>query len=162
MCPYCEGQVEIQAALCPFCGAEIGHVEEESGPATKDVRSLSPQETLASLYPPPYRAKSEEGLLQQPKETPSFFQESVKEEALFEETRRQADVISSKSFFLPFFLFSIGINLLFLAFFLFFFSSDGEVELHWKGYWWVIYFMAGLPLCIFGYKRFSDSETPSA
>lgn len=161
MCPFCEGQVEIQVTICPFCGAEIAPAEEGGSSANKDARALSPQETLASLYPPPYRSKAEEGLLQQPKENSPFISGvSSREEVLFDETRKQGESLSPQSFFLPFFLSSLGINLLFLSFFLFFFSSDGEVELHWKGYWWVIYFMIGLPLCIFGYKKFSEEQTP--
>jgi hypothetical protein len=154
MCPYCEGQVEISAAICPFCGTEIGHINENEG-STKDVRSLSPQETLASLYPPPYRAKAEDSLQ---KNAPSFPKETLKEEEIFEESKEQADKAIPESIFLPLFLFSLGINLLLLSFFLFFFSSNGEVMLHWKGYWWVVYFLIGLPLLIFGYKKLGSQD----
>jgi hypothetical protein len=159
MCPYCEGQVEINVAICPFCGTEIGY-QEEGAASSKDVRSLSPQETLASLYPPPYRSKADETLFQ--KEPPSFSREPpVKEGVLFEETKEKVEESASSPLFWPIFLFSLGINLLFLSFFLFFFSSEGEVQLHWKGYWWAIYFVIGLPLIIFAYKKLSQDSHSS-
>ncbi len=159
MCPFCEGQVEIGVMLCPFCGGEIGSMEDSSPTSSKDVRSLSPQETLASLYPPPYRAKAEE--ISQPKEASSYFIPPAKEEALLPESSDSMDTPISSSFFWSFILFSVGINLLFLSFFLFFFSTDGEVQLHWKGYWWVIYFMTGLVAAIFGYKKLKTQDPSS-
>src|SRR6185503_15242769 len=52
MCPSCEGRIPLDANLCPYCAAEQG--------SSAYLHHKSIQESLTSLYPPPYSAKKEQ------------------------------------------------------------------------------------------------------
>lgn len=86
------------------------------------------------LYPPPYKPQTEKK----------------------EETKQEK---SEKKFtFLPFILFSLGVNILLFGLFLFLFSTKGELFLRWKATYWFVYVLIGLPLIFIGNKLFSSKS----
>jgi hypothetical protein len=132
LCPHCDGRVLMEVSVCPYCGnvfTEKKDGTKEDTKNTQDMRSLSPEETLASLYPPPYRPKMQQAAFDFPKE-------SIAEEVVEEKVQVQEKEISSFPYVI---LFSIGINIGLLGLFLFFFAHNGEVILRWNAKFWIVY-----------------------
>ena len=147
LCPHCEGQVSIHFDACPFCGGSIAIETGESEPAYKapyDIRikNLSPEETLASLYPPPYQSKVFDRNL----ETDNPFE---KEEPLIEEAAEPEAEISS---LWPTLCLSLGMLLLLISFLLLVFSDKGELVIRWNADLWYAYFIPAMPLLFLGYR----------
>lgn len=143
MCPNCEGNVAMEVSICPYCGSSL-FSQNPSLPNQKtgdSVKSLSNEETLASLYPPPYKTKIMESVdsLEQVEENKSVEQkEDIKE---FE-----------KKSLLPTILFWVGANLLIFSLILLFFSKDGFLCLKWNSTYWYLYTLLSIPLLYFGFK----------
>lgn len=131
MCGSCDAMVDLEVIICPYCGGDVSEVSEdpykEEGYVKDGKRELSLDETMTSLYPPPYSM------------------EEVEEEA-----KEKVEVSKKSSIILPFIMFSLGVNLLFFAIFLLSFSKDGEIFLRWNTSYWFIYVILGLPLLFFG------------
>jgi hypothetical protein len=143
LCPHCDGDVELDIVVCPYCGKDVN--EQKLNPSIQKpvtaAGSLSPEETLSSLYPPPYKIKT-------------YDQELHKEEEEEEVIPEQAKPLQEDKISLtPVVLFSIGLNLLFFGLFVFLFSSKGELFLKLNSNWWVAYVLFGCPLIYFGYRK---------
>ena len=141
MCPHCDGDVEMEIVVCPYCGKDVN--EQKLNPAIQKpvTGSLSPEETLSSLYPPPYKLKT-------------YDQELHKEQEEEEVIPEQNNVHESeKQTLTPVVLLSIGLNLLFFGLFVFLFSSKGELFLRINSNLWILYVLFGLPLLYFGWRK---------
>jgi hypothetical protein len=136
LCPYCDGQLDLDVIVCPFCGNEVAEKKREEAPISK---LYTPQVTESSLYPPPYQPIREEP------EDIFMRQEPIQKEAAMEAPQE-------KSAFLPTLLFSLGINLVLVGFFILFFSRHGELLLRWDSRFWFVYVLLALPLIFFGYR----------
>ena len=146
LCPYCDGQMDWDVIACPYCGSDVSEVDkEEVSNDSEIIRRLSPKETLASLYPPPYQPK---------------VYDQLEEEQVFEEEIEEK-VVEEKISFLPILLFSLGIHLLVFSLLLFFFSKNGELFLKFNGHMWIFYFIASVLMMYFGYRKFSKKEKVS-
>ena len=143
LCSYCDGQIDLDVIACPYCGCSVTpslYEEEKKSFSPPTTRSLSPKETLASLYPPPYQPKVYS--------TPSPEKEkeqSIEQEEIFE---MEENKISLSSIL----LFSIGLSLFLFSLFLFFFSYKGEVVLRWDAKYWLVYLLLAAPLLFFGFR----------
>ncbi len=148
MCTSCEGRIAIDALVCPYCAADQGSASQHQ----------SIQQSLSSLYPPPYAAKNTG-----PKSVHSKPQEPMPEKRfqqttssgipnihLDQSTEQQAE---DKSSFWPLLLLSIGANLLVIGLLQLFFSNEGLLTLEWDSSYWFVYCLGALPLCYFGYKK---------
>jgi hypothetical protein len=138
LCAHCDGQVEFDMMLCPYCGNNLSEVKD---PASKSFsagvkKNLSTEETLSSLYPPPY----------QPKNVSPQVKAIEPEEECVEKTE------SKPSILIPTLIFSLGINILLFGLYLIFFSSKGEIFLHFNSDLWFVYLLMGAPLSYIGYK----------
>lgn len=141
MCPICNGAVAIQVSICPYCATNLYETHEninEQQTSDDDVKSLSYEETLASLYPPPYKPKAIDT------STSIEDQESSEEET--------EEVSDEKSALIPTILFWIGVNVLLFSLILLFFSEGAYLHLQFKATYWFLYSMAALPLLYFGFK----------
>lgn len=144
---------------------DVSEVETSSQEADYPLfRQQSLEESLASLYKPPYsRPQSERP--QQP--APSF---GAKSSLLsnYEEPssiRQSEDVVEEKSNegsdLLPATLLAVGGMLLTLGLVLFFFSTDGVVTLEWNAKKWFIYCLAALPVIYMGMRQLRGKGEPS-
>lgn len=152
MCTTCDGRIALEALACPYCGAE------QSGSGQVYLQHKSIQESLTSLYPPPYAAKNA---------TQSHYQELMPEKK-FQHTsassspqihldNQQEAPIEEKSSFWPLFALTVGSNLLVLGLLQLFFSDNGFLTLQWESRYWFVYCLGALPLFYIGYKKLQSS-----
>jgi hypothetical protein len=161
LCAHCEGRIELDAVSCHFCGRNISDkMTSEDEKVVEDVdakgQSLSPQETLASLYPPPYRPKVYEDFEDEVEEETeeSEEEEETDETEVFQEKeiKKEKGKIP-KDFIIIIGCLGVGLNLFLLSLFLIVFSSNGELILQWDAKKWFIYFFVSLPLMVFGWHK---------
>ena len=143
MCPNCEGNVAMEVSICPYCGSSIFNQNRNlsNKKSSDNVKSLSYEETLASLYPPPYRTKVIE--------SPDSLEPEEDNKQI--EPQEQVQEFEKNSLF-PTILFWIGINLLVFSLILLFFSKDGFLNLKWNSTYWYLYSLIAVPLLYFGFK----------
>lgn len=134
LCYNCEGEVDLDVIVCPFCAADLR--EEKPEQLTPHFHQTQKNfDTEATLYPPPYAPRvREEG------EEPSAQQPVIQDE---EEPKGSYGSII---------LLTLGAQLLLLGLFMLFFSSKGILVLKWDARFWYFYMMASIPLLIFGVK----------
>jgi len=169
LCLNCNGSVDIDVLICPFCGHDFLTEEKESLEESlykPPSRTLSPNQTIASLYPPAYRPGEEveqdsmgiykpaQRLSEQTMHDPSKVQDP------FQQTREEVPEEKEPSVFLPVFLFSLGAFLFSLGFFIFFFSTNGYAILKWNAKYWFVYFLMAIPLLIWGYRLLNRLDQP--
>ncbi|MBI3508242.1 MAG: hypothetical protein HY069_01215 [Chlamydiia bacterium] len=134
LCQNCEGEIDLDVIVCPFCAADLREEKPEKGRMqvqSNTTTSFNP--TFESLYPSPH--------------APRTFEESAAPpapEAKEEEGR--------PSYVFPLFLITLGVQLLLLGVLTLLFSHHGAVVLKWSAKFWFIYLFASLPLLVFGYK----------
>lgn len=143
MCYNCEGEIDLDVIVCPFCAADLREEKPEQqrssyNPAVS-VKNLTTQQ---SLYPPHYA----------PKAAPQS-----EEAAILEEPPQIAPVEKeeAKNIFGPTVLMTLGTQLLLFGILMFLFSSKGVMILKWDARLWFLYIFASIPLLIFGYKSVS-------
>jgi hypothetical protein len=138
MCTNCDGRIPYEATQCPYCFSSVQ--ADTTGPSSKNQ---SIQESLTSLYAPPYKsgspsepeerrpsAKAEEGTLALKNEEPAEIQG-----------------------FWPIFLLSVGANLFTLGILQFFFSESGVVKLEISSGYWFLFLLMSIPMCYFGLRQ---------
>jgi hypothetical protein len=167
MCSNCEANVNVEATYCPFCGADL--LTSPLPPKREGLRqdekftSQSLQESLASLYKPPYCVRNQRGVgIPDEREESSPFKEVQphKEDLLFSsygEVERQEEPKEEKEKergggVLPLFLLTVGVQLFILGLFLLFFSKNGTLTLEWNSRFWFFYCFAAIPLLAFGMR----------
>jgi len=140
MCPICNGTVAIDVSLCPYCATNLYETLETSNDqkTSEDVKSLSYEETLASLYPPPYKPKVIE--------TNSF--ENDADQNIEENSQ---DVIEEKSALIPTILFWTGVNLFLFSLILLFFANGAYLHLQIRATYWFLYAICALPFIYLGF-----------
>lgn len=135
LCTHCDGQVDLDVVVCPYCGNNLSDPKDNQRfPGVK--KSLNAEETLSSLYPPPYQPKSQEAAVK-----------PIEEEVSEKESR--------PSLLIPTLVFSLGINILLFGLYLLFFATKGELFLHFNADLWFVYLLFGAPLSFVGYKMLS-------
>jgi len=162
MCPNCEGNVALEVSMCPYCGGSVFEQNENlsSQKSADDVKTLSYEETLASLYPPPYKPKvietnssmeNEENYVEEPKPIQKGYeQEEVHEEEVEEEVEQNA--------LIPTVLFWFGVNAFIFSILLLVFSKDGVLYLKWNSSYWFLYSLIALPFLFFGFKGLKNLD----
>lgn len=154
MCYNCEGEVDLDVIVCPFCAADL----RDDGPdqtmgksyASADLlqRGEIHGETSHSLYP-----------------SSSFTKEEMQEEIFSEEKTFVSEQAPQKRFssqasrfICPTILFTLGVQLFVLGMFILLFSHKGIVVLKWDGTLWFLYVLAACPLLFGGYHFLSKLD----
>lgn len=174
-CWNCEADVSYEATYCPFCGTDLLNSSSENQTTPQDTKFADQtiQESLASLYKPPYSVRDRQGLgvpdereestfkeVEPPKEDPLFqsyeqvevkHQEIVSEETEVEVTRRGS--------ILPLLFLMMGTHFLVLGMLLLFCSKGGVVTLEWSSRFWFVYCLMGFPLIYFGNRLLKSLKT---
>ncbi len=147
ICPNCDGRVAYDATQCTYCFAAL----QVDNSAPKIFTPPTAQETLSTLYSPPYSSKPASEPLETraaPKTTPIYAEKDGS--AIIDRT----EVSETKSFW-PLLSLVLGGNLLTLGILQFFFSDHGMVRLEINGSYWFLMLLASLPLFYFGLRSSS-------
>jgi len=173
VCWSCEADVSYEATYCPFCGTDLltSAIEPKDDQPKQDERfeAQSLEESLASLYKPPYSVRNRQGLgVPDEREETSFKQVTPpKEDPLFQNyepleqreppppvppSAQTEEKTEGRGGVLPLLLLSVGINLAILGILILFFSKDGVVHLEWSSRYWFLYLLIGLPTAYFGVR----------
>ena len=149
LCYNCEGEVDLDVIVCPFCAADL-RVEkpEMQRPAYNPGTAHTNLSTQQSLYPPHYAPK-----VREEEEIPA----DGPEEAFREEvsTNCEQEKGDQKSIVGPTLLVTLGVQLLLFGLLMLIFSHEGVMLLKWDARLWFFYILASAPLLIFGYKSMS-------
>lgn len=141
MCYNCEGEIDLEVIVCPYCAADLREEKpEQQRPTFNQTASVKNLNTQQSLYPSHFAEKQYET---EEAEQTSQMQTSIAPE---EET---------KNIFGPTLLLALGAQLLLFGLLLALFSHNGQIVLKWDARLWYIYVFASAPLLIFGYKSLS-------
>lgn len=141
MCHNCDGEIDIDVIVCPFCAADLREEKPEQGRSSFGpvVKTFGQGDSASqSLYPPPYTPKLSEAALEE-EPTPEEPKEEQKEE-------RPANAFAATA------LFTMGVQLFLLGLLMLLFSHKGMVVLRWDATYWFIYCLLGIPLLYFGYR----------
>ncbi len=130
LCYNCEGEVDLDVIVCPFCAADLREEKPEQQ-APQLQQSFKNIDTQQSLYPPPYSPRVRE------------IEEEVQSAQVGEEPKGSYGSVI---------LLTLGAQLLLLGLFMLFFSSKGSLILKWDARFWYFYIIASIPLLIFGAK----------
>ncbi len=141
MCYNCEGEVDLDVIVCPFCAADLREEKPELQHSTYNpavsVKNLGTQQ---SLYPPQFVPKSVEAAEEAVAADPPIAEESGHEE---------------KGIIGPTILVTLGVQLLLFGLFMGLFSTKGVMILKWDARLWYFYVLSSIPLLVFGYKAVS-------
>lgn len=64
LCPSCDGFVDLDVIICPYCGNNVSestyvnNADEDEMEEKSLGSSMTPEESLSALYPPPYQPKN--------------------------------------------------------------------------------------------------------
>lgn len=179
VCWNCEADVSYEATYCPFCGTDLltSSIETSRQPVKKDTKfsNQTLQESLASLYKPPYSARDRQGfgVPDEREETPFKEAEPEKEDPLFKsydqmefeevepvqnEEVEEEEEVSRRGTILPLLFLMIGAHLFMLGALLLFCSKDGVVTLEWNSRLWFFYCLISFPLLYFGGRLLKKSS----
>ncbi len=142
MCYNCEGEIDLDVIVCPFCAADLREEKPEQQRASYNpsvsVKNLNTQQ---SLYP----------TQQAPKAPPAAEEEMVSEESAIQPEE-------TKQILGPTVLITLGSQLLLFGLFMLLFSHKGVMILKWDARLWFFYILASIPLLIFGFRSLSKLE----
>lgn len=160
MCWNCDADVSVEATYCPFCGTDLMVGGETEKPLKEaSYRNDALQESLASLYKPPYsstRDTDSSGL----SEVNRMSSENDLSAFLVEEKK---DPTARLGYGWSLIFLSTGTFLVTLSLLLLFLSTDGKLILEFNARGWFLYGASGAPLLFLGYRllnRGKTEETP--
>lgn len=167
MCTHCEGRIAVEANSCPYCGMPL--IEESEHPKTSAFQSgLSSQESLSSLYPPPYSNRNFSDMKTESKDLHTKFKapQALAENPfakmpLAANAKAEKQSEEEKSGFMPLLLAMLGSNLLTLGLMQALFSDGGFLRLEWSSKYWFYYCLFAVPMIYLGLKQTKQVKEPS-
>lgn len=155
MCSHCEGRIAIESMSCPYCGMVC------IGETTQNHSSMTSQESLSSLYPPPYSNRNSSEMKTDKDFGNKFKTPAASTENPFGKMPFQSGTPSltaekekeEKSGFMPVLLVLLGSNLLTLGLIQGMFSEGGFLRLEWSSKYWFLYCLFAIPMIYFGIKK---------
>ncbi len=137
MCYNCEGELDLDVIVCPYCAADLREEKpEQQRPSYNPSVSLKNLTTQQSLYP-------------------SQYAEPKAEEEPTQEAAPAVEMEESKNILGPILLLTLGVQLLLFGLLMALFSHHGQLILKWDARFWFLYLLASVPFLIFGYKSLS-------
>jgi hypothetical protein len=134
LCQNCEGEVDLDVIVCPFCAADLREAHDPVKP----------------LYSAPV-SSGEEGTLYP-------HQETARVSLPAPEPIAQEGGAPPRSIFGPTLLFTLGVQSFLIGLLMILFSHKGVVILKWNSHLWFLYVIAGIPMLFFGFKGISKLE----
>lgn len=149
LCHNCEGEMDLDVIVCPFCAADLREEKPEQKRASYNPSFLhTNQQTNQSLYPSPYSPKPS------PREEEAAVEPEAVEMTAAAEPAEEKES-GSKNIFAPTVFFTLGVQLFLFGFLMLLFSHKGVVVLKWDAHYWFGYVLVSLPFLYFGYKSIS-------
>lgn len=156
MCPSCDGRIDFEAEICPYCAQQ--QTVEKFAQQMPLFERQSLQESLTSLYTPPYSGKralfapsDKEEQAMYKNVTEESFQDPLKAistAAAANENRKE-----EASSLWPTVCMVAAANLLTLGLLQLFFSENGFLRLEWDSSYWFLYCLFSLPLFFLGIRK---------
>ncbi len=174
VCWSCEADVNIDATYCPFCGSDLlASSKENPNPTLDTQKKFSDQtleESLASLYKPPYSVRNKKGLgVPDEREEGNYIEKKPAQQNLYsyqqEEQLKQAESTPVNSELsarrswgsaMTLMTLMLGSFLCTLGFLLMIFSNEGKVVLEWNAKFCFFYILSGIPLIYFGINTLKE------
>ncbi|MEX0961617.1 MAG: zinc ribbon domain-containing protein [Simkaniaceae bacterium] len=158
LCWNCEGDVNYDAIFCPFCGSDLKRPKPLSQLMPEDEHYKSLNDSLASLYKPPYIAREEHGYGVPDEREEDFYEDDDVDDPIASRGLASVDEEEETEgrFVWALILLSFGGNLLTLGLLIFFFSDKGSLVLEWKRQYWFLYALLSSPFLFMGWKCFSS------
>ncbi len=157
LCPNCEGRIPIEMEICPYCAYEL--TNSVTKPQSPLFQKQSLEESLASLYKPPYQGRT---TAQETMEKPKSLTSKGVEASLYGSSpageEEEAQATPKKSSLWPTLLLLVGTNLLLLGILQLLFGENGVVHLQWETGNWFFYCLASIPLFYFGWKKLQELD----
>lgn len=156
ICSHCDGRIAIEADTCLYCGTPL---TQEKAPEPKHSESLSIQQSLDSLYPPPYPNRNT-AQMKTDKEFTGKFKTPPKETSFsgMSFPNQTAPVKEQgKSSFIPILMALLGSNLFILGLMQGLFSEGGFLRLEWNSDYWFVFCLISIPMLYLGMKKNKDS-----
>lgn len=159
MCPNCEGRIPLEVEICPYCAHELTVSAAKLHHPLFQPQTL--EDSLASLYKPPYQEKRSIPIEEPPMSKQSTPTQKNVEASLYGAPipeERMEQPVEAKSSLMPTLLLLLGSQLLLLGLLLLVFSSNGVLRLEWDASNWFFYCLSALPLLYFGWKKLQEIE----
>ncbi|HSX12927.1 MAG TPA: hypothetical protein VLE96_00685 [Chlamydiales bacterium] len=125
LCHNCEGEIDLDVIVCPFCAA--------------DLREEKPEQKYSTCYVTQRQAQPVQPLYPNQEEVANAVQAEEK----------------PVNPIYPMIFFTIGIQLCVFSLLMLFFSQGGEVILKWDARFWFFYLFASVPFLVLGGKYLS-------
>jgi len=181
LCIQCEGRIPLSAQTCPYCASEQGAGRRSFYSPLFQDQSL--QDSLTSLYTPPYQGKHpqfgtipeshESSFEPEESQAPSSQQEFAfgappiyeeapiykdvtpprEEELLYQDPSSVEEEVPTQSSLWPSLFLMFGIYLFIIGFMQMAFSQQGVLKMEWNARYWFCYLLLSAPLLFFGWKR---------
>jgi len=153
MCWNCDGSVSFDSAYCPYCGNDLAQGRSEQ--PSREAKEHKSDDSLASLYKPPYSAKSGESSSQH-----AYVEEMASHDVFQADhaSEEPAMVTESDGGIWPLLFLTLGATLLTLGLILFFFSENGRVVLEWNAHYWFLYCLCSVPMLMMGYRFLATKQ----
>lgn len=171
ICANCDGRIAIEAETCPYCAAVCSTPTSSSQAPAPLFDHKSIQDSLTSLYTPPYSTNKAVSDMKNDKDKmkPKTFVKESHENHLNASLGKvgyssSAPIVEpekshqEKSSFAPIFLLLLGGNLIIIALLQLLFSEGGILRLEWQSKFWYVYALIGLPALFLGFKKASEAE----
>ena len=176
MCSNCHGRIPIEAETCLYCGQEQTDQLAETSAQTTLFEQQSLQESLTSLYSPPYASKRPSFLEQEAEEAPKqparvqppireipelkrSFAQKEEDLAIDEEKETEEMRAPAKWGIFSLLLMILGGNIFCLGLMQLFFSEGSTLRLEWQTDNWYLYCLAAVPLLFVGYRLASKLKS---
>src|ERR1700722_12469263 len=137
MCTSCDGRIPYDADACPYCASTQKSTAAPPVNQVKENHHQSLQDSLTSLYSPPYSGKKETlntHKFESPKEPMAekrFNNSGLGIPTIPVQAADEQQASDDRTSFWPILLLSIGANLLTLGLIQLFFSDNGFLRLEW-------------------------------
>lgn len=162
MCVNCDGRVPFEAIICPYCSADLSRTPEVELRQDPLTRNQAIQDSLTSLYTPPYKGKRVEApkiAAKEPRMTPPGHQQggTAHTSGSLQNNEEQEKV--GKDILFSILSLSLGSMLFIVGLLQIFLSDGGVLRLEWDTHHRFIYALASLPLLYFGYRKAEQSHS---
>jgi len=175
MCINCEGRIPFDAEICPYCASDQAKGRMNNSFQAPLFQSQSLEESLTSLYKPPYQGKRPqfakalnvpEEEVQDPEpistysDTPIYKEvtEKFSMDPLIGATVESEEEERPKSSLWPCLLLTAGVNFFILGLMQALFSKKGVFRLEWDANYWFFYCLLAAPLLFFGFKKLKEFD----
>ncbi len=144
LCYNCEGDVDLDVIVCPFCAADLR--EEKSERASFSPSAHSVKHLGGSAVQQLEAIRSRAAVMEDVQERPDASLPEIEEE------------VAEKPIWMGAAVFAAGFQLALLAVLLLFFQSNGTVILKWDARLWFLYLFAAIPVLILGYRMLAKAD----